>query len=96
MKIYTVYILLCFDDTYYVGVTNNMERRLREHQTSLNNESYTSSRLPVFLVCEITFTDIMEAIVYEKKIKRWSKAKKKALIDKQYELLPELSKKKFG
>ncbi len=96
MKTYYVYILLCFDETYYVGVTNNIERRLKEHQNSLNNEAYTSSRLPVTLECVIEFTSIMEAIKFEKKIKRWSQAKKKALIEKQYELLPELSKKKFA
>ena len=95
MRTYYVYILLCFDETYYVGVTNNMKRRLKEHQNSLNNESYTSSRLPVTLECAIEFTNIIEAINFEKKIKRWSKAKKKALIEERYELLPRLSKKKF-
>jgi len=95
MKRYYVYILLCFDDTYYVGVTNNVERRLHEHQNSLNDKSYTSSRLPVTLECAIEFTNILEAIEFEKKIKKWSKAKKRALIEKQYQMLPELSKKKF-
>ena len=43
--------------------------------------------------CE--FTDINLAIEKEKQIKKWSKAKKEALINNDYDLLPNLAKKKF-
>ena len=95
MKQYFVYILLCSDNTFYVGVTNDLDRRLSEHQEVLKNDSYTAKRLPVELKTAIRFADILSAIEFEKKIKKWSKRKKEALINGDYELLPELSKKNF-
>ena len=50
MKIYYVYILKCSDDSFYTGITNNIERRINEHNSGYNEESYTYSRLPVELV----------------------------------------------
>lgn len=41
---YYVYILLCIDSTYYTGITNNLRRRLAEHQTGVNKKSYTYKR----------------------------------------------------
>ncbi len=95
MKQYYVYILLCSDETYYVGVTNDLSRRLNEHQEGLKTDSYTAKRLPVVLKTAICFPSILKAIEYEKKIKKWSKRKKEALINEHYELLPELSRKNF-
>lgn len=73
-------MLLCADNTYYVGVTNDLERRLYEHNSSYNANSYTSCRRPLKLVYSVLFNDINEAIAWEKRIKNWSQAKKKALI----------------
>jgi putative endonuclease len=92
---YFVYILHCNDDTYYTGVTNNIDRRFMEHQTSFNKDSYTSKRLPVKLVYHCSFSDINQAILFEKRLKKWSRAKKEALIEERFEVLPLLSKKKF-
>ena len=92
---YHVYILLCSDDSYYVGVTNNLERRFAEHQTGYNEKAYTYSRLPVRLVWSQGFSDPCSAIAAEKKLKGWTRVKKEALIEGRYELLPELSRKKF-
>ena len=92
---YYVYILHCSDDSYYTGVTNNIERRLHEHQTSFNLNSFTSNRLPVKLVYHCQFSDINQAILFEKRLKKWSRAKKEALIEGRLEDLPLLSKKKF-
>jgi putative endonuclease len=80
MKTYSVYILRCADDSLYVGVTNNLERRLHQHISVFHANSYVSNRLPVKLVYVIEFTDIREAINLEKQLKRWSRAKKEALI----------------
>ncbi|MGY6647495.1 GIY-YIG nuclease family protein [Wenyingzhuangia sp. IMCC45574] len=93
--IYYVYILYCSDNTYYTGITNNLNRRVEEHETGKHFNSYTSRRLPVQLVYYCSFTNPEVAIAKEKQIKKWSKAKKEALIDGEYEKLPNLAKKKF-
>ena len=95
MKTSFVYILLCADNTYYTGITENVYKRFGEHQDGKNFGSYTYNRLPVQLVYFCVFTDIEQAILFEKKIKKWSKAKKLALIEGRYEDLPNLAKKKF-
>ena len=82
-----VYILRCADLTYYTGVTNNIERRLLEHQSAVNKNSYTSGRLPVTLVYYQRFPDFKLAISWEKRIKKWSKKKKEALIESNWERL---------
>jgi putative endonuclease len=92
---YFVYILKCNDDTYYTGVTNDVERRLIEHQSGENKDAYTHSRRPVELVFSADFSNIEVAIEKEKQIKKWSKKKKEALINGEFELLPNLSKKEF-
>ncbi len=90
-----VYILKCSDNTFYTGVTNNLERRIIEHNSGISEESYTKSRRPLKLVFYVVFNDPNTAIEYEKKIKKWSKYKKQALVDSKFESLPELSKKNF-
>jgi putative endonuclease len=95
MKLSFVYILKCSDNSYYVGVTSNLSKRFTEHKTGKYPNSYTHKRRPVELVFYAEFTDINIAIQYEKKIKKWSRAKKEALIKGEYEKLPNLAKKKF-
>ncbi|CAG0999974.1 MAG: GIY-YIG nuclease family protein [Bacteroidetes bacterium] len=92
---YFVYILRCNDGTYYTGVTNNLERRFSEHQSGEDTSAYTFKRRPVQLVFYAEFSNIDFAIEKEKQLKKWSRAKKEALIEGKYELLSELSKKKF-
>ena len=96
MKTMYVYILLCADDSFYVGVTNNLERRLKEHQSALHENSYTASRLPVELIYYEVFDGPKAAIAREKQLKKWSRAKKIALINNNKDLLKELSKKDFS
>ena len=95
MKLSFVYILLCADKTYYTGITSNLEKRIQEHKLGRYPESYTHSRLPVKLVFYAEFTDITLAIQTEKHIKKWSRAKKEALINGEFQKLPNLAKKKF-
>lgn len=89
-KDYFVYILKCSDNSYYTGVTNNFEKRVNEHQSGLI-KGYTSSRLPVKLVFSETFSDINQAIRFEKQVKGWSRKKKEALINGDFDLLVKLS-----
>lgn len=91
-----VYILHCADGTYYTGLTTDIDKRLTEHKDGKYFGSYTFDRRPVELVFNQEFMDIKIAIDFEKKIKKWSKAKKKALIERRYSDLHKLSKKKFN
>ena len=75
-----VYILKCSDANYYTGITNNLERRLQEHQSATNKNCFTAQRLPVTLVYHQQFSDFNLAISWEKRIKKWSIRKKEALI----------------
>jgi len=90
MKLYFVYILLCADDSFYIGMTNSIERRLVEHRTK--KSVYTSTRLPVKLVWREIFTNPNEAIRIEKQLKGWSRRKKQALIDERWDDLVAFSK----
>lgn len=96
MKQSFVYILKCSDESYYVGVTNNIQRRFIEHQSGINETAYTHSRRPVRLAYCEKLTDIRVAIAREKQLKGWSRAKKEVLIKRQFEQLPDLAKKKFS
>lgn len=92
MKYYYTYILLCSDGSYYTGVTNNIEKRLYEHENGLIPSCYTISRRPVSVVFHQAFKDVRYAIMAEKQIKGWSRKKKEALIAGDYERLKELAK----
>jgi len=95
VKNYAVYILRCSDNTYYTGITNDIDRRFAEHMEGDNPISYTFKRRPLEVVFYQDFEDVTTAIDAEKQIKKWSVAKKKALIEGRYDLLPDLSKKNF-
>ena len=96
MKLSYVYILKCADGSYYTGITSNLEQRLFRHNTAYYPESYTASRRPLELVFYCEFTDINLAIEKEKQIKKWSRAKKEALINGDFEALANLAKKRFS
>ena len=91
MKIYFVYILQCSDDSYYVGITSDLEKRLNEHQSGKYPTAYTYHRRPLELVWYQDFLEPNQAISFEKKLKKWSRAKKEAIILDQWEDLPKLS-----
>ena len=90
-----VYILKCADNSYYTGVTSDLEKRIFQHNTAFYLDCYTASRRPLTLAFYAEFTDITLAIEMEKQIKKWSRAKKEALINDNYDALPNLAKKKF-
>lgn len=96
MKAMYVYILKCSDNTYYTGVTNNLERRVEEHHQGVNTTCYTYLRIPLELISYQLFNDPIRAIAFEKKLKGWRREKKEALINGKYQLLPELSKNKIN
>ncbi len=74
-----VYILQCSDNSYYIGSTSDVERRLAEHQAGMYG-GYTNTRLPVKLMWSAEFPTEHDAFLTERQIKGWSRAKKAALI----------------
>jgi len=92
MKDMYVYILECADDSFYVGVTNDVGRRFIEHFKGLHDTSFTFNRRPLKLVYCKHFESPMKAINFEKQLKGWTRAKKAALISNDLELLHELAK----
>ncbi|MEO5921738.1 MAG: GIY-YIG nuclease family protein [Pseudolysinimonas sp.] len=89
-----VYILECSDGSYYVGSTRDLERRFAQHASGEGAE-YTRSRLPVRLVFAEEFERIDDAYVREKQVQGWSRAKRRALIDRSYDSLPDLSGSRY-
>lgn len=86
-----MYILRCSDGSYYTGSTRDLEGRLYEHQNGLG-AVFTKKRLPIKLVYCEEFERIDEAFYREKQVQGWSRVKKEALIQGQYDLLPKLAK----
>ncbi|HET6894123.1 MAG TPA: GIY-YIG nuclease family protein [Candidatus Baltobacteraceae bacterium] len=77
---YFVYMVLCDDGSYYVGVTNDADRRVAEHNAGIDPHCYTFTRRPVHLVYSQQFNEVDDAIRSEKQIKGWSRKKKAALV----------------
>jgi predicted GIY-YIG superfamily endonuclease len=73
------YMLECADGRFYVGHTDDLERRIAEHQSG-SLGGYTARRRPVALVWSDSFSDRTEALAAEARLKGWSRAKKLALI----------------
>lgn len=90
---YFVYIVQCSDGFYYTGVTNDLERRVKEHNCGLIG-GFTSKRLPVRLVYHQGFQYVDDAIRAEKQLKGWSRKKKEALMRGDYNSLVWLAKSK--
>ena len=89
---YYVYIVECIDKSYYTGVTNNIERRLWEHNNNNNTLAYTFKRRPVLLKYCQRFQDINQAIAWEKQLKGWSRKKKEALLVDNWNEITRLAK----
>jgi putative endonuclease len=92
MREYYIYMLRCKDNTYYTGITNNYEKRFKEHQQGDDPHCYTFSRKPLRLVYVEIYQWVWDAIEREKQIKRWSRAKKEALIRGDMNELTRLSR----
>ena len=85
-----MYILLCSNGKYYTGSTNDLERRLSEHQRG-EGANFTKKYLPVELLYYEEFQRIDEAFYREKQVQGWSREKKEALINGNYEKLHDLA-----
>jgi putative endonuclease len=74
-----VYILCCADNTLYTGVTTDIERRLREHNSKDIGAKYTRAKRPVTLVYHETAKNRSQALQKEAAIKKLSKQQKEDL-----------------
>jgi putative endonuclease len=93
MNLYHVYILECADHSFYVGVTSNLKLRLDRHEKGYFASCYTYTRRPLKLAFHAAFTNIFAAIRFEKKVKKWRREKKIALINGDFDGLKEMNKK---
>ncbi|HDV5771626.1 TPA: GIY-YIG nuclease family protein [Legionella pneumophila] len=89
-----VYILQCSDKSYYTGQTDNLEKRLTQHQDKMIPGCYTNTRLPIQLKFSQEFMSREEALSAERQIKGWSRRKKEALINGDWQALSDYSKRK--
>lgn len=77
---YYVYMLKCADETFYTGITTDVERRVAEHNASKLGAKYTSFRRPVESVYAKEFTNRSSASKEEARIKKLSRQEKIKLI----------------
>jgi len=78
---YFVYILECADRSFYVGCTNNLENRIKQHNNSKHGAHYTKIRRPVTLKYSEKFGGLKEARKREAEIMSWRREKKMRLFD---------------
>ena len=90
---FSLYILECSDATLYVGHTDDLDERMRQHDAGIA-DSYTSVRRPLRLMHVQEFETRYEALTMERKLKGWSRAKKLAYIAGDWNSIRVLAKGK--
>jgi predicted GIY-YIG superfamily endonuclease len=88
-----VYMLKCADDSYYIGHTEDLERRIAQHQGG-EIAGYTHSRRPITLIYAESFPTRLEALAMERRIKGWTRAKKDALARGDWQRVSALARKR--
>lgn len=81
-RAHVTYILECADKTLYVGCTNDIKKRLREHNESKRGAHYTKIRRPVALKHSETFRTLAKARAREAEMKRWTRNEKLEFLKK--------------
>ena len=91
-----VYMLRCADGSLYVGSAtgDDATHRVDQHNAAAFPGSYTSSRRPVTLIWCENFARITDAIAAERRIKGWSRAKKLALANGDWDRVHQLAKRR--
>ena len=89
------YMLHCRGGAFYTGHTDNLPRRVGEHESG-TIAGFTADKLPVALVWSQEFATRYEALEAERRIKGWSRAKKMALIRGDWGKISALAKGKTG
>ena len=86
-----VYILRCSDGSYYTGHTDNLDRRIAEHQSG-TIPGYTHDRRPVELMFAETFPERIDALERERQVKDWSRKKKEALFVSDWQAVADAAR----
>ena len=81
MPFYT-YILACSDGTLYTGSTNDLEKRVYQHNNLKSGAHYTMGRRPVYLIYKEEFPDMSSSRKRENAIKKLTRKQKDDLINK--------------
>jgi putative endonuclease len=76
MSSYYVFLLECSDKTFYIGWTNNIEKKIQEHNNGKFGAKYTRARRPIKLVYVETYSTLSAALKREAQIKKLSHDKK--------------------
>ena len=90
---FSLYILKCADGTLYIGHTDNLDERMRQHDAG-KHDGYTASRRPLKLLHVEEFETRYAALTTERKLKGWSRAKKLAYIAGNWNEVGKLAKGK--
>lgn len=88
-----VYILRCSDGSFYVGHTSDLSQRIAVHNAG-KGARHTACRRPVTLACSESFLSEAAAAARERQLKKWSRAKKKALIAGDADSLHQAAKRR--
>lgn len=75
------YMVRCADNSLYCGQTNNLAKRIKEHNSSRSRSAkYTRYRGPVNLVYFEKYSTLQESMKREWQVKKWTKVKKETLV----------------
>ena len=72
-----VYILKCFDNSYYTGITSNLEKRLFQHNTAFYPNCYTASRRPLELLSMLSLRTLILLLKKKNKLKNGPERKRR-------------------
>ncbi len=88
---FVLYILECADGSFYIGHTDNLDKRMEQHDEG-KGCAYTAVRRPLKLIHAEAFETRIEALAMERKLKGWSRAKKLAYIAGDWGAVSTLAK----
>lgn len=88
---FSLYILECSDGTLYIGHTDNLDERMRQHDAG-KSDAYTASKRPLKLLHVEEFETRYEAPTMERKLKGWSRAKEFAYIAGDWDAIRKLAR----
>ena len=91
---FSTYILKCSDGSFYTGHTDNLELRIAQHHSGYFPDCYTFKKRPLELAYQAHFESREQALAAEMQIKGWSRRKKIALINNDFDALKNFSRKR--
>lgn len=96
MQTYFVLIVECSDKSYFIDITDNLYKKLDDLNLGTDRKCFTYTRRPVTLKFYETFRTLEEALAARKQLQGWSRKKKEALFERNWEKIQELAKCRTG